>query len=78
MRELSCIDCGAAACDSGATRPDFCMTDRMDPATKAKAMERYEDAENRKIMQTAAQVEYEGYGHWTRLQEIMEFASRMG
>ncbi len=40
--------------------------------------ERYEEEDNRRIMQTAAEVEYEGYLRWCRVRETIEFASRMG
>ena len=40
--------------------------------------ERYEEEDNRRIMQTAAEVEYEGYLRWCRVREPIEFASRMG
>ena len=41
-------------------------------------MAEYDNPENRKIMSAAADVEYTGYCKWTRVQEIMEFAKRMG
>ena len=43
-----------------------------------RAMEAYHEEVNHKVMTTAADVEYEGYCHWTRIQEIVEFAKRMG
>jgi len=44
-----------------------------------RAMDKSEpSAEDRQLMQTAAAVEAEGYLRWTRLEEIIEFAKRMG
>lgn len=41
------------------------------------ALERYEEERNHEIMVASAEVEYEGYGQWTRVQEIMEFARKI-
>jgi uncharacterized metal-binding protein len=41
-------------------------------------MAAYDEPETLRMMQTAAQVELEGYCRWTRVREIMEFARRMG
>lgn len=76
---LSCVDCGVCVCSSeDGTYPGFCLTANMDEAVKAEIMERYDDEVNRKVMQTAAAVEYEGYCRWPRVQETVEFAKRMG
>lgn len=75
----SCVDCGGGKCkESGTVSPPFCQTVHMDPEIKKEAMACYEEEENRKIMQTAANVEYEGYCRWCRVEETMEFAKRMG
>lgn len=75
----SCTDCGVVNCKGlGKEYPPFCQTVHMDPDVKKEAMECYEEEENRKIMQTAAAVEYEGYCQWCRVEETMEFAARMG
>ena len=78
-RCLSCADCGVVNCDvQNKKYPSFCLTTHMDEETKEHAMERYEEGDNRRIMQTAAEVEYEGYLRWCRVRETIEFASRMG
>ena len=41
------------------------------------ALERYDEGNNRQIMIASAEVEYEGYCQWTRVQEIMEFARKI-
>lgn len=78
-RVLSCADCGVVNCDvQNKKYPAFCLTTHMDEETKHHAMERYEEEDNRRIVQTAAEVEYEGYLRWCRVRETIEFASRMG
>ena len=42
------------------------------------ALERYDEPRNHDIMVASAEVEYEGYCQWTRVQEIMEFARKIG
>lgn len=59
-------------------RPGSCLGEAIDPQIKAEALAEYELAENRSVMQAAADVEFSGYGQWSRVQEIMEFAKRMG
>lgn len=77
--ERSCVDCGALRCNKESGEfPAFCVTHKIPAEVKAAAMAEYEDPVNRKIMSTAAEVEYTGYCKWTRVQEIMEFARRMG
>ena len=44
----------------------------------SEARERYNDPKIRKISQESARVEAFGYCKWTRVQETMEFADRMG
>jgi uncharacterized metal-binding protein len=57
--------------------PGFCPT-KVDPDGIAEAAGKYGDAEIRRIAQVSAVVESEGYCKWTRVQEICEFAKRMG
>lgn len=57
--------------------PGFCPT-KVDPEGIAEAAGKYGDAEIRRIAQVSAVVESEGYCKWTRVQEICEFAKRMG
>jgi uncharacterized metal-binding protein len=46
--------------------------------TLAEAREIYNNSEIRKISQESARVEAIGYCEWTRVQETMEFAERLG
>lgn len=75
---LGCGDCGVTNCNKGDSRyPDFCPTVHMEETVKQEAMAVYEEAENHRIMVNAAEVEYEGYGIWSRVEETIEFAKRM-
>lgn len=76
----SCIDCGVINCNSmDSMYPDFCPTTHMDEALLHQAMELYiEDEENHKVTTAAAEVEFENYCKMTRVEEIMEFARKIG
>ena len=77
-QNLSCVDCGKARCINPEQLPDYCLTARIPAEVKADAMAQYERPENRAIMAAAADVELTGYGKWPRVQEVIEFAKRMG
>lgn len=77
--QMTCVDCGAKTCIWGEGKyPGFCLTTKMDEDVKKEAMECYKDEYNKKIMVAAAEVEYEFYGRCTRVEEIMEFAKKIG
>lgn len=50
----------------------------MDPDGIEDAAGKYDDTEIRRISQVSAVVESAGYCKWTRVQEVCEFAKRMG
>lgn len=79
-RELSCIDCAVVHCNKmDKAFPDFCLTTKVvteEMKEEVKAL--YQEEENQKSMQAAAGVEYDGYCSLTRVEEIMEYAKRMG
>jgi uncharacterized metal-binding protein len=50
----------------------------VDPETQAHARAAYDDPETRRISHESALVESEGYCKWTRVEEIVQFAKRMG
>ena len=78
-KDLSCIDCGTQNCKfKTRTYPDFCLTTNLSEEDAQWAAERYEEDRNHDIMVASAEVEYEGYCQWTRVQEIMEFARKIG
>ena len=76
---LSCVDCGTQNCKfKTRTYPEFCLTTNLSDDDSTWALERYEEDRNREIMIASAEVEFEGYCQWTRVQEIMEFARKIG
>ena len=76
----SCIDCADKACDAkGGKYPDFCLTKELDENFLQETMKLYtEDEENRRVTLASAEVEYENYCKMTRIEEIMEFAKKIG
>lgn len=80
IEKMSCADCGNALCNSDRTDyTAFCETGNMDPELLEEVRQKYlNDPENLKIMQSAAAVEYGGYCVLTRVQEVAEFAKKMG
>ena len=77
--QRSCADCGVINCRmQDKSYPEFCLTTHMDPELKEEALALCMEEENNRIMRTAAQVEYDGYRKWPRVQETILFAKRMG
>lgn len=74
----TCVDCGTQNCKfKNRTYPEFCLTSHLEDSDMEWALERYEEGRNKEIMIASAEVEYEGYCQWTRVQEIMEFARKI-
>ena len=74
----TCVDCGTQNCKfKNRTYPEFCLTTHLEDSDMEWALERYEESRNKEIMIASAEVEYEGYCQWTRVQEIMEFARKI-
>jgi uncharacterized metal-binding protein len=69
------------ACRQGESErrgPGFCAT-KIDPEVQAHARAQYQqDDDTRRLSREAAIVESEGYCRWTRVEEIVQFAKRMG
>ena len=79
LEDMSCIDCAAKSCRApGNEYPPFCLTTHMDEEALADAMACYEDEEVRRVAVAAAEVEYEHYCRYTRVEEIMAFARKIG
>ena len=75
----SCVDCGTQNCKfKDRTYPKFCPTTHLKETDLQWAVERYSEPDNHAVMVASAEVEYEGYCQWTRVQEIMEFARKIG
>lgn len=78
-KKLSCIDCRIGNCDIMDKQfPAFCLTTNMNEEVLDKAMNLYEEEENKAVTLAAANVEAEFYCKLTRVEEIAEFAKRMG
>ncbi|MGN0332905.1 MAG: DUF1847 domain-containing protein, partial [Lachnospiraceae bacterium] len=76
---MSCIDCAITNCDKMDKQyPDFCLTTHMDEEVLEDAMKCYEEDGNRCSMIAAAEVECDHYCQYTRIEEIMEYARKMG
>lgn len=78
----SCIDCAVTLCDAhnpGKAFPAFCISRQMTEDQRDRSLHEYFNSEeDKKLAQTAAMVEAEGYRKWPRVQETIEFAKRMG
>ena len=75
----SCIDCGNTACDKlKGEYPEFCLTTELDEETIDKVRALYEEVENRKISIVSAEIENDFYQRYTRVEEVVEFAKKMG
>jgi uncharacterized metal-binding protein len=77
-----CAYCPPAvrACRQGEAEergPGFCPS-HVDPETQAHARAAYDDPETRRTARESSVVEAEGYCRWTRVEEIVQFAKRMG
>ncbi len=57
--------------------PGFCPS-KVDAETQKHARLQYEDAQTRELSRIAALVESAGYCKWTRVEELVQFARRMG
>ena len=86
VSDLSCAHCGVYACKQGdeAHYPKFCLSAQdvgEVPAPEAIEQVRQhllEENEDRKVFQAAAEVEGYFFGKYTRVEEICEFARRLG
>ena len=79
MNDRSCVDCGVLNCRTRDKEyPDFCLTAELTPEITEKVSKLYEDDENNKVSVISAQIENEFYLRYTRVEELIEFAKRMG
>ena len=79
MNDRACVDCGVLNCRTRDKEyPDFCLTAELTPEITEKVRKLYEDDENNKVSVISAQIENEFYLRYTRVEELIEFAKRMG
>ena len=78
-KKLSCVDCHSHHCHyEEGVYPEFCPTTAADRSTYERAMAELREPENNRIAIAAAEVEYEGYGRRTRVEEVIQFAHKIG
>lgn len=76
---LSCADCNIKACRlPDGNYPPFCPTPELDQELFAEAIAAYDEDDNQKIFQAAAEVEAEHYCIASRAEEIIYFARKIG
>ena len=79
MDKRSCVDCGILNCKTRDKEyPEFCLTTELTQETIGKVRALYEEEENNKVSVISAQIENEFYLRYTRVEEVIEFACRMG
>ncbi len=75
----TCVDCGVLNCSSRDKEyPEFCLTTGLTKETVDKVKELYRDEENLKVSHVSATIEEDFYCQYTRVEEVVEFARRMG
>ena len=75
----SCVDCGVVNCRSlDALFPDFCLSSSLTDEDVRTVKEQYEEPEIRKIALVSAEIEADFYLRYTRVEETVAFARRMG
>ena len=76
---MSCLDCHVVNCNHPTTGyPEFCLTTHLNEETYKRAMEKLNDPEDNRVAVAAAEVEYEGYLKRTRVEEVIQFARKIG
>lgn len=80
IRQCSCADCGVLNCLSRkSSYPEFCPTAALDQEELDKVVELYtKNKVNKKAAVASAEVEGAFYGKATRVDEIIQFAKRIG
>lgn len=79
ISQLSCADCAVQNCHLMNTEyPAFCPTPDMDNELFSEAIAAYDEGENKRIFQAAAEVETEHYCMASRAEEIIYFAKKIG
>ena len=76
----SCADCGVLNClNRNSKYPEFCPTSELTEEEINEVVELYTKSRiNKKVAVASAEIEGEFYGRYTRVEEIIEFARRIG
>ncbi|MPN17929.1 hypothetical protein SDC9_165286 [bioreactor metagenome] len=73
------MDCGLFGCGKpGGKTPPACVGQNIEEGELSLSLERYASEENSRVLVAAAEVEEEGSGKWTRVDEIVNFCKKMG
>ena len=81
MKDPKCASCGKLNCMQSAPQsepPKFCPMENFPEIVKAAVAEYRDDPLKEKLALSAARVEAEGYGKWTRVEETIHFARKIG
>ena len=75
----SCVDCGKKACKlQTGDYPPFCATAALTDEEIEQLAKLYAEPENNRVSVASAEIEGEFYGRYTRVEETVEFARRIG
>ena len=75
----SCLECGRLSCEKAREDyPEFCHAKSLTAEEIEKVRRLYEDEMNRRVSRVSAEVENDFYLRYTRVEETVEFARRMG
>ena len=80
MEDPKCASCGQLNCMQSAPTsppPKFCPAENFGDIIAAAVEEYKDDPVKKKLALSAACVEGEGYGRWTRVEETIHFARRI-
>lgn len=78
-QNFTCTECGSMNCyRRDKDYPGFCLTSRLRDEELDEVKRLYNDEENLKIMQAAAELEGKYYGSLTRVEETIKFAKMTG
>ena len=77
---MSCADCGVMNClNRNGKYPEFCPTAELTEEEINEVVALYTNSRvNKKVAVISAEIEGEFYGKYTRVEEIIEFARRIG
>lgn len=80
-RKLTCLDCTKNGCNNGRENcfPDFCLTKAVDQNKIEEARQIYaSDGIDSKLTKAAIEIDSEFYCEYTRVEETIAFAHRIG
>ena len=80
IEDFSCVDCGVKICEArNSEYPEFCPTAALTEEEIQKVTDLYcNDEMNQKVSVASAEIENDHYCQYTRVQEIVECAHKIG